>query len=139
MEIIAIDVQTIEANGNALFDTTRVPGCPSIIHSDGSGLTKLRGLTNQCRARFRVSFSGNIAVAAGAAAAPISVAITIDGEPAMFSVMTVTPAAVSEYFNVSASIYVDVPANCCSTVGVTNISDISITMQNANLNVERVA
>lgn len=139
MELIAVDVQTIEANANAVFSVTRIPGCPSIIHTDGSGIVKLRGITNQCRARFRVSFGGNIAVAAGETVGPISMAITIDGEATQFSVMTVTPAAVGDFFNIYSSVYVDVPADCCSTIAVTNISDIAVELQNANLNVERVA
>ena len=100
----------------------------------------MRGLTTtQCRARFKATFGGNIAVPTGGTAGAISVALTVDGEPVGTTTMTVTPAAVSEYFNVGASIYLDVPAGCCSTIGVTNISSQAISVINANLIVERVA
>ena len=60
MEITANALQTVEANQNVIFTETAVCGSNSIIHREGSGLTTLRGLTNQCRARFRIFFSGNI-------------------------------------------------------------------------------
>lgn len=53
--------------------------------------------------------------------------------------MIVTPAAVEQYFNVASCVYIDVPTGCCSTAGVTNTSNQTINVQNANLIVERVA
>ena len=53
--------------------------------------------------------------------------------------MIVTPAAVANYFNVHSTIFVDVPRGCCSTISVKNITTSAITVQNANLIVERVA
>ena len=53
--------------------------------------------------------------------------------------MIATPAAVSEYQNVSATIMVDVPRNCCETISVKNIDNEPISIQNANLVIERVA
>ena len=53
--------------------------------------------------------------------------------------MTVTPAAVEQFFNVSSSVYIDVANNCCLNVSVQNISDIPVEVQNANLIVERRA
>ena len=47
--------------------------------------------------------------------------------------------AVDEYNNIYVSAYVDVPRGCCWTVGVRNISDIPVNVQNANLIVDRVA
>ena len=63
------------------------------MHRDGSGLVTLRGLTNQCRARFRVSFGGNIAIPTGGTVGPISLAIAIDGEAVATTTMISTPAA----------------------------------------------
>lgn len=140
MELTSNVTQTVEANDNLVFITTRIPGNCSIIHTEGSGNIKMRGLSNnQCRSRFRVSFSGNIAVPTGGTAGAISVTITIDGEAVRTTKMIVTPAAVEEYFNVSSSVYIDVPTGCCSTASVTNTSDQTISVQNANLIVERVA
>ena len=139
MEIIANALQEVGVNQNVLFTDTVVCGNCSIIHRTGSGLVTMRGLTNQCRARFRAYFSGNIAVPTGGTVGEISLAISIDGEPVGSSTMIVTPAAVEEFFNVSSAVFLDVPAGCCMQVGVRNISDQAINVQNANLIVERVA
>lgn len=135
-------LQTVETNQNILFTDTPIKGSCSIIHRDGSGLVTLRGLTsNQCRARFKVTFGGNIAVPAGATVGPISVAIAINGESITSTRMIVTPAAVAEYFNVGRSVYIDIPKGCCSQISIKNTSPdgLSINIQNANLIVERVA
>lgn len=140
MEITANAVQTVAAGSNVTFTETPISGNCSIIHTDGSGLVKLRGLTStQCRARFKVYFGANIAVPTGGTAGAISLALSVDGEPVATTTMIATPAAVEEYFNVSSSIYLEVPACCCSTLGVRNIGTAAINVQNANLIVERVA
>ena len=139
MEITANALQTIEANQNVLFTDTVVCGSCSIIHRGGSGLVTLRGITNQCRARFKVTFGANVAFPAGGTVGPISLAIAINGEPVATTTMIETPAAVEEFSNVFSAIYIDVPANCCSQISVRNITDQAIDVQNANLIVERVA
>jgi hypothetical protein len=53
--------------------------------------------------------------------------------------MTVTPAAIGDYFNVSASVFIDIPQGCCSHIAVKNISSQAIDVQNANLIVVRAA
>lgn len=111
-----------------------------MVHRNGSGLVTLRGLTcNQCRARFRVHFGANIAIPTGGTAGPISLAIAIDGEPVASTTMTVTPAAVEEYNNVSSSVFIDVPKGCCEQVSIRNISNVPVNIANANLILERVA
>ena len=139
MEITANALQTVNANQNVLFTDTAVCGSCSISHRDGSGLITLRGLTNQCRARFRISFGANIGLPTGGTVGPISLAIAISGEAIPTTTMTVTPAAVEEFNNVCASTYLDVPANCCVQISVKNVSEDAIDVQNANLIVERVA
>lgn len=139
MEITANAVQLVQANQNVVFTDTAVCGSNSIIHRDGSGLVTLRGITNQCRARFKVFFSGNIAIPAGGALGPISLAITVNGEPIGPTTVTQTPAALEQFNNVATAIYLDVPCGCCSQVGVRNISVQDINVRNANLIVERVA
>ncbi len=140
MEITANAIQTVEANRSLYFTDTVTDGSCSIIHRVSSGLVTLRGLTNQCRARFQISFSGNIAVATGGTVGPISLAIAISGEAIPGTNMISTPAAVGEFNNVATSTYIDVPRGCCITVSVQNTSDdTAIDVQNANLIVERVA
>ena len=139
MEITANAIQTVPANANVIFTDTTVCGNCSIMHREGSGLVTLRGLTNQCRARFRVSFGGNIALPTGGTVGPISLAIAVNGEPVATTTMISTPAAVEEFNNVFSAIFLDVPKGCCSQISVKNISDQPIDVQNANLIVERVA
>lgn len=139
MEIIANELQTVLENQNVLFTDTVVPGKACTMHRAGSGLVSLKGLTNQCRARFKVTFGANIAVPTAGTVDAISLALAIDGEPVSATTMIVTPAAVEDFFNVSSSIYLDIPRGCCSQISVRNLSDQTINVQNANLIIERVA
>lgn len=131
-------VQQIAANGNAVFSETPVCGSNCIVHREGSGIVTLRGITNQCRARYLVQFNGNIAIPAGGTVGPISIAIAVEGEALGSATATVTPAAVSDEFNVSAAAYIDVPRGCCVTISVKNINTQTIELQNASLIVTRV-
>lgn len=139
MELTANTVQLVTTNQNVLFTDVAVPGNCSIIHRSGSGLVTMRGLTNQCRARFRVFFNGNIAVPTTGTAGAITLAIALDGEPIGPATMSFTPADENIFGNVAAAIYIDVPAGCCSKVSVKNTTAQTISVQNANLIVERVA
>lgn len=140
MEIIANALQTLAANQNIMFTDTVAEGGCSIIHREGSGLVTLKGNTTQCRARYKVSFGGNIAVPIDQTApAAISLAIALDGEPIQSTSMIVTPPVAERYFNVFGAIFIDVPRGCCATVGIKNTSAIPVNVQNANLIVERVA
>lgn len=139
MEIIANALQTVEANQNVLFTDTVVDGNCSMMHRNGSGLVTLKGNTTQSRARYRVSFGGNIAIPTTGTVGAISLAISIDGEVVPSTTMIETPAAVEEFANVFSAVFLDVPRNCCMTVSVQNISTQAIDVQNANLIIERVA
>jgi hypothetical protein len=139
MEIIANALQTVPANQNVYFTDTITCGNCAITHRDDSGLVTLRGMTGQCRARFRVSFGANIAVPTDGTVGPISLAIAIDGEAVRATTMTVTPTVVDAFFNVFSSVFIDVPRGCCVTVSVKNITDVDVNVQNANLIVDRVA
>ena len=126
MEIIANAVQTVNSNQNVYFTDTVTCGGPCVSHRDNSGLVTLRGLTNQCRARFKVTFGGNIAVPEGGTAGPIQLALAIDGEAVSSTTMIVTPAAVGDYFNVFSAIFIDVPKGCCVTVSVQNTTTTAV-------------
>ena len=139
MEIIANELQTVLAGANVQFTDTVVPGKACTMHRPGSGLVSLRGLTDQCRARYKISFGGNIAVPTGGTVGAISLAIAIDGEAISATTMTVTPAAVEEFFNVFGAVYLDIPRGCCSQISVRNVNTQTIEVQNANLIIERVA
>lgn len=139
MEITANALQTVSAGSNVVFTNTAVNGTQCMLHREGSGLVTLRGITNQSRARFRVTFGGNVALPAEATVVPISLAIALNGEPVAETTMISTPTAADAYNSVSRVLFLDIPSGCCSQVSVENISTAAIEIQNASLIVERVA
>ena len=131
---------SVAAGQNLPLTETAVAGPSCIVHREGSGLVTLRGLTNgQCRARFKVSFGGNIAIPTGGTVGPVSVALAVGGEPLTSATAIVTPAAVENYFNVFVAAFIEVPRGCCVTVALENTSTQAVSIANSNLIVERVA
>lgn len=129
----------VAAGQNVPLTETAVAGNCSIVHREGAGIVTLRGLTNQCRARYRVSFGANIAIPTGGTVEAITVALAVNGEPLVSATAIFTPAAVGDYGNVFVSANVDVPRGCCLTVAAKNTSGQAINVANANMIVERVA
>ena len=139
-----VPVQTVDVDDNVLFmDGDRACRKGFISHRTGSGIFFLKGATNGCKAVYRVTFDGNVAVAPaadGGVLEPISVALTINGEALGNATAIVTPAAIGDYFNVSLTTFIDIPCGCCVTVSVENVSATSsIDVQNANIIFDRVA
>lgn len=140
MEITAVLPQEVILGDNVIFTETIVSGNCSIMHREGSGLVKLRALNcSQCRSRFKIAFNGNITVPEGGTPGEISLVISVDGEGVEATRMIATPGLAGRFYNVAANIYIDVPKGCCSTVSIKNTDGPAITVQNANLIVERVA
>ena len=151
-EYVNTNIVTVPAGQNVPLTETAVAGKSCIVHREGSGQVFLRGLTNQCKARFRVSFGGNISVPTGGTVGAITAALAINGEPLTSAVAqpvmlpvptwaamaTVTPAAVENYFNIFVAANVDVPKGCCVTVAMENTSAQAISFANSNMIVERV-
>ena len=140
-EYSAVAVQAVAVDENILFDNgSRACRKGFIQHRDDSGIFFLKGSTNGCRAVYRVTFNGNIAIATGGTVEPISVALTINGEALGNALATVTPAAIGDFFNVSVTTFIDIPCGCCVTASVENVSDTTdIDVQNANIIFDRVA
>lgn len=138
-EYIANEPQIVGVNQNILFTDTTVPGNNSIIHRPGSGLITLRGITNQCRARYKITFGGNIAIPAEGDVERIGLAIAINGESIASTTMLADPAETQKFSNIGRSLYLEVPRNCCSQISVKNISGQEVIVQNASIIVERVA
>lgn len=133
-------VQTVAPNETVIFTESPVPCERGFVrHRDDSGNFLLSGYVpckGGCRANsalYMVDFGANIAVPTGETVDSISLALTIDGATIPASVMTVTPAAVEEFFNVSRAINVQVWRGCCETVAVKNTSDIPILVSGANI------
>lgn len=133
--------QEVANNNNILFlNGNRACNKGYITHREDSGIFRLKGATNGCKSIYRVTFNGNIAIAAGGTAEPITVALQEDGETVNNAVATVTPAAIGDFFNVSFDTFITIPCGCCVTVSVKNISDTTaIDIRNANIIFSRVA
>ena len=140
-EYSAIPVQTISVDENVIFaNGSRACHKGYIQHRDTSGIFFLKGATNGCKAVYRATFNGNIAIAEGGTVEPISIALTINGEELGNALATVTPAAIGDFFNVSVTTFIEIPCGCCVTVSVENVSDTTaIDVSNANIIFDRVA
>lgn len=136
-----VPLQTVAVDENVLFmDGCRACRKGYVQHREGSGIFTLRGVTNQCKAVYKVQFNGNIAIATGGTVEPISVALTINGEALGNATAVVTPAAAGDAFNVSVATFIDVPCGCCLTFSVENTSaTTAIDVTNANIIIDRVA
>lgn len=142
-------VQLVQPNQVVVLNTSIPCSKGYVIHRNESGIVTLRGIVNcptSCFARYQVTFNGNIAIPEGTDISPISIAVSIDGEPVLTSRAIVTPAAVDEYFNVTSTALVTVPRGCCFNVSIENVSEITdagtapaINVQNANFVVQRIA
>jgi hypothetical protein len=147
-EYLAIDVQAIALNQPAIFTASIPCNRGNVYHEDETGIFILRGNTNNCFARYQVTFNGNIALPTGGAVAPIAVALAVNGEPRLTSRAIFTPAAVEEYGNVTSTAIVTVPRGCCFSLSLRSVpasADATVTpapvinMQNANIVINRIA
>lgn len=141
-------VQAVALNQPAVFSSS-IPcnkGC--VYHEDGTGVFILRGVTNNCFARYQVTFNGNIAIPEGGTVGPIAVALTVNGEARPTSRAIITPAAVDEYGNVTSTAIITVPRGCCFSLSLRSVpatEDPTVTpapvinLQNANLVITRIA
>jgi hypothetical protein len=135
-----VPTQTVDVDDNVFFaNGNRACRKGFIQHRDDSGIFFLRG-SNAGRAVYRITFTGNIAIATGGTVEPISIALTINGEELGNATATVTPAAIGDFFNVSVTTFIDIICDCCVTISVENASDTTaIDVTNANIIFDRVA
>lgn len=139
--------QVVNPGETVIFTENPVPCFRGLIrHRDDTGTFLLAGYVPRqggcpCRrqrsANYLVDFGANIAVPTGGTVGAISLAITIDGATIPSSTMTVTPAAVEQFFNVSRAINASIFAGCCESIAVRNTSDQPILVQNANIIISR--
>lgn len=128
--------QAVAAGDNILFDSTVIKtGCAERHRSD-SGIVALA-----LPGKYKVEFNGNIAIPTGGTVGAISMALALNGEPLYGTIMTVTPAAVENFWNISASTVVEVSrcGRCCQSVAVENVSAQPIDVTNGNLVITKVA
>ena len=148
-EYLANALQNVALNGPVLF-TSSIPCTKGYVyHEDETGIFILRGCTNNCFARYRVTYNGNIAVPDGGAVTPLAVAISVNGEPRVTSQAIFTPQAVGEFGNVTSTAIITVPKGCCFSLSVryvdATVDDAAVTptptieVQNSNLVIDRIA
>lgn len=148
-EYLANAVQAVALNAPILFTASIPCNRGYVYHEDETGIFTLRGITNNCFARYQVTFNGNIAIPEGGAVTPIAVALSVQGEERPTSRAIFTPAAVDEYGNVTSTAIITVPKGCCFSLAVryvdATVADPTVTptpsinVQNANLVINRIA
>ena len=148
-EYLANTEQLVGLNSPIVFDASIPCTRGNIYHADGTGIFILKGNTNNCFARYQVTFNANIAVPEGGEVTPIAVAISENGETRPTSTAIFTPSAVEEEGNVTSTAIITVPRGCCFNVAVryvdATIEDATTTptptieVQNANLVITRIA
>lgn len=149
MEYLSNQVQEVSLNNPVLF-TDSIPcnnGC--VFHEDGTGIFILRGVTNNCFARYQVTYNGNIAVPEEGELTPIAVAISVLGEERPTSRAIFTPQAVDEFGNVTSTAIITVPKGCCFSIAVRYVDATTadpvvvptptIEVANSNLVITRIA
>ena len=148
-EYVENAVQSVALNGTVLLDSSIPCNRGYVLHNDGTGIFILRGVTNNCFARYQVTFNANIAIPEGGAVTAIAIAITENGEARQTSEAIFTPQAVNEFGNVTSTAIVTVPKNCCFNIAVryvdATVNDAAVTptptilVQNSNLVITRIA
>lgn len=147
-EYIEIDNQLVSLNNPIVF-TASIP-CPRgyVLHDDGTGTFTLRGVTNNCFARYQIVYNANIQIPEGGDVTPIAVAIAVNGETRPSSLAIATPAAAEEFSNVTSTAIITVPKGCCFNVSVRYVSGVTdgtttptptIEVANSNLTISRIA
>jgi hypothetical protein len=148
-EYLANAEQAVALNAPVLF-TASIPCTKGYVyHEDETGIFILRGCTNNCFARYSVTYNGNISIPTGGEVTPIAIAISVNGEPRPTSTAIFTPQAVDEYGNVTSTAIITVPRGCCFSVSVryidATVADTAVTptpsinVQNSNLVINRIA
>lgn len=145
-EYIAVPVQTVALNQPVIFTASIPCNKGIVIHDDGTGIFILRGVTNNCFARYEITFNGNIAIPTGGALSDIAIAISQNGETRQDSLAIFSPAAVDTLGNVTSTATVTVPRGCCFNIAARYVSanatetpTPAINVQNASLRITRVA
>ena len=148
-EYLGIAQQPVALNAPVIF-TASIPcssGC--IYHEDETGIFTLRGKTNNCFARYQLTYNGNISVPETGELTPIGIAIAVNGEARPSSLAVFTPQAVDELGNVTSTAIVTVPCGCCFSASVRYVDATTadpaveptgvINVSNSNLVITRIA
>lgn len=143
-EYIYIPDQDVTFGSNVIFNDLIPCTRKNVYHRNSSGDFTLRGnVNNPCCgfARYKVVFRGNVAVPTGGTVGEISLSVAIGTEALTSSLSASTPTAAEAFNHISPSAVIDVPAGCCSNIGIRNTSATgeTITVRNARLEITRIA
>lgn len=148
-EYLANALQSVALNAPVLFTASIPCNKGYVYHEDETGIFILRGITNNCFARYQVTFNGNVAVPTGGAVTPIALSIAVNGEERPTSRAIFTPQAVDEFGNLTSTALITVPKGCCFSMSMRYVDATTddpattptptIEVQNANLVINRVA
>jgi len=148
-EYIENAAQNVALNNPIIFDSSIPCNRGYVLHNDGTGVFILRGVTNNCFARYQVTYNGNISIPEGGAVTAIAVAISENGETRPTSEAIFTPQAVNEQGNVTSTAIITVPKGCCFNIAVryvdATVNDAAVTptptivVSKSNLVINRIA
>lgn len=148
-EYLANALQNVTLNSPVLFTASIPCNKGYIYHEDETGIFILRGITDNCFARYQVTYNGNIAIPEGGVVTPIALAIAVNGEERPTSTAIFTPQAVDEYGNVTSTAIITVPRGCCFSLSVRYVDATTenvavdptptIEVINSNLVINRIA
>lgn len=148
-EYLANAQQAVALNAPVLFSASIPCNRGYVFHEDETGIFTLRGITNNCFARYQVTFNGNISIPEDGEVTPIALALSVQGEERPTSRAVFTPAAVDELGNVTCTAIITVPKGCCFGLAVRYVDATvadpattptpTINVQNANLVITRIA
>lgn len=119
--------ETIAANGRVPFNMAEqsCECCEKWRRNSSSIILRKPG-------RYLITASANIA-AVDTAGGAVSLAIAVGGEPIDSTIMTITPGAGGQFFNVSTQVYVDVYSGCCERISLVNPGGDALVVDNQNL------
>ncbi len=147
-EYIEVAPQTVALN-DALVFTASIPCTKGYVyHEDGTGNFTLRGVTNNCFARYQLVWNGNVQIPEGGTATPIGITLSVNGEARPSSLAIASPTIAESYTNLTSTCIVTVPRGCCFNVAVRYVSGVTdgtttptpaIEVANSNLTISRIA
>ena len=148
-EYIANAVQAVSLNSPIIMSASIPCNTGCVFHEDETGGFILKGKTNNCFARYQVTFNGNVAVPTGGALTAVAICLVVNGEQRPTSKAIYTPAATEDYGNLTSTAIITVPKGCCFNLAVEYVDATTedaattptptINVQNANLVISRIA
>lgn len=147
-EYLANALQNVGLNNPIVFSASIPCTKGYVYHEDETGIFTLRGITNNCFARYQVVLNLNAAIPEGGAITPIAVALVVQGEQRPTSRAIFTPTEVDEFGNLTSTAIITVPKGCCFSLAAEYVDATvddpattptpTIEVRNANMVISRI-